>query len=74
MVICDELLNGDNFNGSLGAGSVDDHLIFTLIPTPAPVMFAIAGFFHSSIVTTTGQLYACGRNWNGGVGIRRLRR
>jgi alpha-tubulin suppressor-like RCC1 family protein len=61
---------GNNPFGQLGNGSTDNKTTFTAMTIPSGVIFSqiACGLFHTVALTSTGRIFACGRNNLGQLG------
>jgi alpha-tubulin suppressor-like RCC1 family protein len=63
---------GDNRYGQLGLGNTNNRDTWTRINVPTlngKVKTVIAGNFHSFLLLENGEVYACGYNYNGQLGL-----
>jgi alpha-tubulin suppressor-like RCC1 family protein len=65
---------GDNYDGQLGLGDYQDRVTFTPIIIPnleegVKIQQVVAGSSHTLVLLTNGQLYGCGGNFDGELGL-----
>jgi alpha-tubulin suppressor-like RCC1 family protein len=61
---------GENGDGQLGLGKTGLHNTPSKVPPlPSPVIDIACGWFHTLVLTEEGELYACGRNEDGKLGV-----
>ncbi len=75
MLLCESgelYVCGSNFRGQLGLGHRGDRIIFTRVeglPAGERIKQLVCGDNHTMLLCESGELYACGRNGDGQLGL-----